>query len=58
MPDKSVLEKAFENDDLSISQISDHFNLPWNRVQEDRAKYRKAHGLKPLNRARKKGFTA
>ena len=50
------LEAAFENDNLSISQIADKFNLPWNRVQIDRAKHRKTVGLPPLNRARKSGF--
>lgn len=51
------LKDAYENDNVSISQIADRFNLDWDYVQRARKAHRKRVGLKPLNRARKPGFT-
>ena len=46
----------FENDNLSISQIAEKWQLNWDVVQKLRAKHRKSVGLSPLNRSRKSGF--
>ena len=53
--DKELLND-FENDNLSISQIAEKWQLSWDVVQKLRAKRRKSVGLSPLNRSRKSGF--
>ena len=53
--DKGLLND-FENDNLSISQIAEKWQLNWDTVQKLRAKHRKSVGLPSLNRARKSGF--
>ena len=53
------LKRAFEDENLSISDISIAFGLAWNKVQVTRKKYREEQGLPPIKagaRVNKKGF--
>ena len=49
------LEKDFADDSLTISDICDKYNLTWDWVQRNRARYRRVMGLPPLKKGPRPG---
>jgi hypothetical protein len=47
------LTAAFANDSLTNWQVSEQFNLAYDWVVRNRAKWRRLHGLEPLRKGRK-----